>query len=68
MGQSELELCLPHRMLLDSPDQEEADLGYRWLKELFPDRGLGYPVKEGEEKRGAGKESEERRGQRRRLE
>lgn len=35
-------------------------------QELFPDRGLGYPVKEGEEERGAGKESGER--QRRRLE
>lgn len=45
----------PSQNVMDGADQE-----------LFPDRGLGYPVKEGEEERGAGKESGER--QRRRLE
>lgn len=68
MGRSELEHCFRHRMLLEGADQEEQTWGSDGLKELFPDRGLGFPVKEGEEERGAGKESGERRGQRRRLE
>lgn len=41
-----------HRSTLCRTGRERQARGSDGLKELFPDRALGSPVKEGEEKRG----------------